>query len=284
MGAIITLRRYQSQPQDIAELAGKYDHPDSVAFVGSQRKVIGAAGYYAESGTIEYGVTAGGIAPQGKTGDSFINVGRLKNAQPGRLVNVVQFVALDVFQRYVSGTVANGSNYIDDVRINSDQNGTTQAGKVAKQFRSHASTGTQLQAATSAVVHGVGDVCTAVWSLDSATSLSCAVNGRRQAITYLNFGPYDAPEDLSEQNFDLLNRNIRGTHAAGTGVQLLLWARLPIAGLDIESLSADPDQIFRRAPVFVPVSAAGPSIPTLSKVTASNLTETGARIAVDLAF
>lgn len=283
MAAIILPRRFRSQPQDAVAFAAAYDHPDSVAFIGSQRKVVGGGDYYGESGTIEYGVTAGGIAPQGMTGASHINVGRLKHAQPGRHVAIAQFVALDTAMRYVSGNVASGGNYIDDLRINSTQAETTGAGRVAQQFRQHAGAGAQLHAATTGAVYGVGDVCTMVWSIDSATSMSCAVNGALKPIVYNASGPYSAPDELSERSFDLLNRNNRDSHSSGTGVQLLLWVRLPIAGLDIESLSADPWQIFRRAPLFVPVAGAA-TVPTLSNLTASNITASGARVSVDLAF
>lgn len=244
------------------ELADSFAHPDARAFVGAQRRIIGAD--YGQSGPVEYETSLGGVGARGTTGASYINAGRVMHAQPGRHVAVVQFIALDTAMRYVQGNVAVGGNYIDDMRINSTQTETVGAGRIAYQLRAHLASGYQLHAATVDPVHGVGDVCTMAWSLDDNLAYSCAVNGSKKPLIYGATGFYSAPETLTDYPLDLLNRNIRGGHVAGTGVHLLLWARLPITGLDIESLSANPWQLFRAEPTRIYSFPSGPIIPVLS--------------------
>jgi hypothetical protein len=235
--------RFLDQPQHPVELSSEYAVPGALAYLGGQRALIGR-GNYAEAGTIVSEPCMGGVGSRGNTTSSYINAGKVIHAQPGRFMIVAQFIALDATMRYLQGNVANGSQYIEDMRCNSNQSETTAAGKIAMQFRAQDGAGAQVHAATTSAVHDVGHVCTVAWEMVTATSLRCAVNGKVVPISYSVASTYSAPESLTEFPLDLLNRNVRNAHSVGTGVHLLCYARLPIGGLDIEALSAEPYQIF----------------------------------------
>jgi hypothetical protein len=239
MSSLILPARFREQPQYPVELADAFAHPDALAFVGGQSRIIGAG--YASVGTITHEAAPGGEASRSDTTTSYINAGKVFHAQPGRWVTIARIVSLDTTLRTPLG-LTNGL-YIERCFLNANHTESASAGRVAWQFRSIG--GAQLKAGSTDPVLTVGKPITLVWSMPTSTTLDMAADGQNVPITYGGTGVQNSAEDLTGGGYDLLNFNNTNNHAAGTGAQLLMWARLPIAGLDIESLSADPWQIFQ---------------------------------------
>jgi hypothetical protein len=275
MSRLILPSRFLDQPQHPVELSSEFDVPGALAYLGGQRALIGR-GNYAEGGTIVHEPCRGGVGSRGTTSTSYINAGRQNYAQAGAHAIMAQFIALDTTSRPIAGEneASGGSTYIEFLMLNTNSAGAASAGRVRMQFRNETG-GLLLAAATTNVVFSVGAVHTMVWSMPSATTLACAVDGQLVPLTYSHASTYNTALKSMLHDYDLLNYSNAGAHPLGTNIQLLMFARLPIGGLDIEALSAEPYQIF-QAPddvLYFDLGAGGDPTGTLAA------TETGADVA-----
>ena len=250
---LILRKPWDSQPQGSVQ-AADWIPAGSILFNGATTQVIGADS--ARTGTINQNVSAGGVGRSSGTTSSRISIGRVWQAQPGAMTWVAQFRALDSSFRYLTGNVDDASNYVEDIIINSGENESVVAGKLAVLLRAEG--GLNRLAASTNVVLTVGRVHTLVWQFVSANEYALWLDGQSIPITYrAAAGAVTPNNELSQYPQVLLNRNLRNAFSGGTNVDLLVYARIPALISNPAELSSNPLLLFDPQVILIPVSAGG---------------------------
>lgn len=239
MAALILPRRFYSQPQGAVELGDAYN-PGDIAFIGGRSMLL--LGPYTTGGTLPtVGVCDGGTTTSGD-GTSYINLGNLPHAQPGRFSWVFQIVPRSTAAQWLTGTVSTGAGYLEQIGLNYNEGEVATAGSLYLQIRS-ASPNNILRAAIPSVLT-VGKLVTIAINFSSDTTFECYIDGKLATFTY---GSQQTVAGLSgnvEFAIDLLNRNVRGVHSGGATAFVVMFARLQ-RQIDAQALSQNPWQLFR---------------------------------------
>lgn len=228
---------WRRQPSGVLTPNEKYLYPGALFFNASC-----PYGYnfpYTEIGTINKSADNAGIGVSGGSPSSYIRTTRCLQAIKGNHTVVVACRATSAVKSYVSGTVDEGSSYIEDILLNSTYEYTS-AGKIEIFLRSE--TGSPLMASTN-VIFSTDDLLYFSFKVNTSGFFDLSFNGKLQTLGYTHNVSYNYINKITDYPLVFLNRNVRNSFTNGTGVVLYAYARIPKT-LDIEALSANPWQLF----------------------------------------
>lgn len=245
-------RRLRQQPKGLVQFSQAYAHAENLAFIAGRNQLIQGHNVGASINATNVATTVG-AAPKGQTlasastGD-YLNLGTLnKKAALGDAVVVVQLrvkdgAAIYGVYGYRQGATT-GQEYFG-VNIEAVSAGL-QAGTFSWFIQYNASE-TLFGYVPSAFA--VGDVFTVVMKLNSdGNTISFWKDGALLTTSYVGAGGLVSSGGSAPMAMDLFNYNNAGSHAKGTGAEILLWARfngLRIPDSQLQGLSQDPWQMF----------------------------------------
>lgn len=279
---------YRKQPQGAASLARWASTPDAWAWTPSTGVVGPHSALVTTGGTVNYGLTAGGVVAQAGDANSIIFGPLTRRMQLGRVAFVTQFVMTSTAQAFIAGCGDNGSAdyYVEQpFDLNYDANGSFSAGKFRLSLRN--AVGGVTRAAPVSAVLQTGVLHTLVVVPRSGSSVNVWLDGAAVPVTYSATGYTDGAADVMQRfNFGILNFFYANTYAwANSAAQVLLMARLTTTAFDGAELSRNPWSLFapieRR--IWVPGEAPG-GVPSITAVYAENITATSADYRVSLNY
>ena len=279
MSAIFLPRRWRHQPQGAAELAS-WLPAGTIAFLGSQRRVIGAA--YSEVGAITQSVGPEGLGLASTTKSSAIETSRVRKAQTDGFSLIAQFRRTGSSYRAIAGTADSGNNYAERLAVNIDDGIGNRAGTVGFLLRTadlNLVRFTQLSGITTA-----GKVHTVAITVTSATTCAMWMDGQPIGLQYNNrgFGYSESdPTAMSAVPLALLSYNVEGSaYDKGDWGDLFCYARIE-RRLDsgaLRELSLDPyGQIFRAPARRIIFDLGASPVPVLSLPGVTEIGQTSAR-------
>jgi len=272
---------WDSQPQEVVELSSEVPVGSLVYVPGHPLFGGSLGGEIGTPVTITDGAAAVGKTIEASASSSRLPIGALQRAQANvGMTWVSRHVLTSTSTRYVTGTVSTGTNYIEDIALNSDSAGNASSGIAFCSIRQQGGvTANRSRAVSTNAVLTQGVPQTVVWQWSGAGAFALWVDGVSCPATIETSAYTTSSAAAMEFPLVLLNRNDRNAFAlGGTGLQLGLFARIPSGWVDGKSISADPwGTLFAPRSIWVPVSAAagGTTISgALGTATASGSTAT----------
>lgn len=220
----------------------------------------------------------GGEGVEGSATSSRQSIGRRKHIQAATGVTwVAQFVRSTTSSRYISGTVSTGTSWIEDLGVNMDDTEANSNGRLMLSLRS--GTGTVSRFRSDALVTTSGKLHTIAWQWRGAGTASLFLDGINLALAAGAGAFTTSVEAFMEFPLVLLNRNVRNAFSiGGSGLQVGLYARILDGYVDAKQLSADPwRMLFAPQRIYIPTAAAAATAPTITALSAFNITATSAQ-------
>lgn len=281
---------WTQQPQGAtASLASWASTPEAWAWTPSTGVVGPHSALVTTGGTVNYGLTAGGVAAQAGNANSIIFGPLTRRIRLGRVAFVTQFVMTSTAQAMIAGCGDNGGytdTYVEQpFDLNYDADGSTSAGKFRFSIRN--ASGNATRAAPVSAVLQTGVLHTLVAVPRNGASVNVWLDGAAVPVTYSATSyTEDAADVMQRFNFGILNFFYANTYIwANSAAQVLLMARLTTTAFDGAELSRNPWQLFapieRR--IWVPGEAPG-GVPSITAVYAENITATSADYRVTLDY
>lgn len=292
MGVIWTSRTRTRQPNSPARLRPEFSGGDGFAWTPN---FIAEARTGAVTPTRLVG-TRNGTMPGHELAAYAVNNtdGRGVRGRSGHVFGRTLFISRFVHQGSVSNLWGYGRNdgplYVEHLDLNVDEYGSTSSGKFRFNLRDIG--GTALRASPSSAILASGQLYTLVLVATNNSTVLGWLNGAPIAFSYGATGCIDGEAGLPDKEIAILNLNYGPGNTWSTvsgavttaGASLVARLDVPNAARIGRELSVAPWQLFapQRTPVFF--SAGGIALPYLSDLTMIDITQTSARVRVNVNF